>query len=318
LINPSRASGCRGIVTDMVVPISSDGGSRATTKREHALLSLRAWQHPEWRPFLEQIGIEPLPIEEVVPALAGQKLEPLQKLRVLHDLGKQGQLREISGPTQEMVGDVVNSGQFDQLVQLANMSLSFGEFVDSLNVQGIVTTVRSIADPDECTDEPIGTDPNRPTKIVASFEADGLPYDFAYGADPLHWPDCNPFFISMTPKNKTPLTVDNVDGNAYSAEMTEVVGIPFLWSPSTILKVRYFVAQDAVGMDYAFLGGDGKIDVDHGFVIVEKHPGISNKVLIRSQKTVHFTGISNFPATLACELGWIDVMQNMASCKPSK
>jgi hypothetical protein len=40
-------------------------------------------------------------------------------------------------------------------------------------------------------------------------------------------------------------------------------------------------------------------------------------VMVRSQKTVRFTNLSNVPASFACELGWVHVMQNMASCAPS-
>ena len=111
--------------------------------------------------------------------------------------------------------------------------------------------------------------------------------------------------------------IDNVDGNAYKTRLREVAGIAVLWELATDLDVRYFVSQDAVGMEFAFAGGDGKIDVDHGYVIVELHPSRPNWVVVRSQKTVRFTGISNVPASFACELGWIDVMQNMATCSPS-
>ncbi len=280
-------------------------------------MSLRAAQHPDWRPFLERAGIEPLPIEEVASALADEKLDLLQKLRVLHDLGRQGQLIEVGEPARKMVESVViNSDQADKFVTLANSSLSFSEFVASLNVQGIATTAKEVVAPAECTDKSTGTGPNPPTKIVASFEAEGDPLDFAYGADPLHWVECNPFFISMTPAGPTALVPIGGYEQAYRTRMTEVVGIPDLLEMETNLDVTYFVSADTVGMDYTFVSSNGWIDVDHGFVIVERHPTLQNHVKVSSQKTVRFKDLSNFPATLACELGWVYVMQNMASCQP--
>jgi hypothetical protein len=302
----------------MLGPSSPDDGASAP-RPEHALLSLGALSHPEWAPFLERIGIETQPVEAAVEHLSRLPLGELERLRVLHDLGKAGRLREMAEPARNLAGGVVDLHRFDDLVELASdPGLSFKEFVNSINQQGIGSTQLLIADPEACTDDPTGPGPNQPTRIVASFEAPGHPHDFAYGADPLHWPSCNPFFLDMIPGPKEALpAVDNVDGTAYKTRLTEVVGIRFLLELSTNLDVRYFVAQDAVGMDYAFAGGDGRIDVDHGDVIVEIHPSRPNWVLVRSQKTVRFVGISNFPASLACELGWIYVMQNMASCVPS-
>jgi len=304
----------------MVGLSSSDDGSSAP-RPELALLSLRASLHPEWAPFLEKIGVKPQPVEAAVEHLGLLPLGDLERLRVLHDLGKTGRIQEMREPARELAAGVVDLdlNRFDDLVELASQpGLSFKEFVSSVNQQGIGNTQLVAADPEACTDDPTGPGADQPTRIVASFDAPGHPHDFAYGADPLHWPDCNPFFIRMIPGAKQALPpVDNVKGTAYKTRLTEVVGIPAFWELSTNLDVRYFVAQNTVGMDYTFAGGDGKIDVDHGYVIVEVHPSKPNWVVVRSQKTVRFVGISNFPASLACELGWIHVMQNMASCAPS-
>jgi hypothetical protein len=302
----------------MVGPAPPENGLGADSSRERALLSLRASRHDEWKTVLDELGFVPLSVEEAAQTLAGQRLAPLHKLRVLHDLGALGRLQEMTGPAQELAAGVVDPDRFGELMELASRpELNFEAFVASLNTQGIASTTLMVVG-EACTDDPIGPGPNQPTRIVASFEAPGNVPDFAYGADPLHWPDCNPFFLRMTPGPKTSLpAVDNVDGNAYQARITEVVGIPLLWELTTQLDVRYFVAKNAVGMEFTFAGGDGKIDVDHGYVIVEPHPSKANWVAVRSQKTVHFTTISNFPATLACELGWVYVMQNMATCGPS-
>lgn len=307
----------------MTGPSSPDDGS-AAPRPEHALLSLRTLQHPEWVSVLAQIGIEPQPVEVAVANLSSLPLSQLERLRVLQDLGKTGRLHEMAEPARNLAAGVIDlddfDEKFDKLLELASEpGLSFKEFVSSVNQQGIGTTSLLTADPEACTDNPTAPGPNQPTRIVASFEAPGHPHAFAYGADPLHWPDCNPFFLRMIPGPKEPLPkVDNVDGTAYKTLLTEVVGVPVFCELSTNLNVRYFKAQDAVGMDYAIApGGDGRIDVDHGYVIVEVHPSRPNWVLVRSQKTVRFVGINNFPASLACELGWIQVMQNMASCAPS-
>lgn len=258
-------------------------------------------------------------MDRAVRTLATKQLGPMLRLRVLHDLGHLGLLEEMSDQARGLAKGLAEGDRFDDLAHLANQpDLSFRGFVESLQQQGMANTTMLVVAPDECTDSPTGSGPNPPTRIVASFEAAGRPLDFAYGADPLHWPACNPFFLSMTASQKTSLPIDNVDGTAYQARVREVVGIPVIWELKTNLDVRYFVTNQAVGMEYAFAGSiDGEIDVDHGFVIVEAHPTLSGRVVVRSQKTVRFTHLSNLPASFACELGWVEVMQNMATCAPS-
>ncbi|MGH8927551.1 MAG: hypothetical protein ACRDWH_04330 [Acidimicrobiia bacterium] len=303
----------------MVGPGSPDDGAGSGSP-EHALISLRLLRHPEWHEALQTLGVEPLPAEVAVQTLASQQLDPMESLRVVHDLGVLGRLDESMEAAEKLAAGSIKPERFGEMIELANQpDLTFTQFVDYLKDQGIAsTTLMAVTVAVEaCTDDPIGPGPNQPTRIVASIEAPGNPGDFAYGADPLHWPECNSFFISMSslnPKTSLP-AIDNVNGNAYMTTVQEVVGLPMLWEITTDLDVRYFVSQKAVGMDFAFAGGDGQIDVDHGYVIVEPHPNKSNWVVIRSQKTVRFVGIPNFPATLACELGWVHLMQNMASCQ---
>ena len=307
------------IVLEMTGPPSPDDGSSAP-RPELALLSLRAMLHPEWAPFLESLGVETLPIDVAIENLAALPLGELERLRILHDLGKMGRLQEMAEPALNLASGVIALEGFDEkfnaLVSLASEpGLSFREFVSSVNQQGIGSTPLLIADPEACSAGPAGPGPNQPTRIFASFEASGHPHDFAYGADPLHWPACNPFFVRMIPGPKQALpAADDVKGTAYKTRLTEVVAFGLL-EVSTNLDVRYFVSQDAVGMDYAFAGGDGRIDVDHGYLIVEVHPSKPNCVVVRSQKTVRFVGF-RIPESAVCEAGWIHVMQNMASCKP--
>ena len=263
--------------------------------------------------------MEPLPVEEAVRTLASKQLDPILRLRVLHDLGKLGLLEEMGDDARTLAEGVAEGDRFADLAELANQpDLTFRGFVEALQDQGMVNTTMLVVAPEECTDSPTGSGPNPPTRIVASFEAPGRPLDFAFGADPLNWPDCNPFFLNMTASQRTPLPVDNVNGTAYRARVREVVGIPVIWVLTTDLDVRYFVTNEAVGMEFTFAASiDGEIDVDHGFVIVEAHPTTPGRVVVRSQKTVRFTNLSNVPASFACELGWIHVIQNMASCAPS-
>ena len=301
----------------MVAPSAPDGDAGRSI--ELALLSLRAHRQGDWTRVFESIGIEPLSVEEAVRTLASRPLEPIMRLRVLHDLGNLGLLDEMNEEARQLAEGVADGDRFDQLSELANQtSLSFREFVETLQAQGMATTSMLVVSPEDCKDSPADSGPNPATKIVASFQAAGKPRDFAFGADPLHWPDCNPFFLSMTASQKTSLPVDNVDGTGYQARVLEVVGIKAIWELKTNLDVRYFVTNEAVGMEYSFAGSvDGEIDVDHGFVIVEAIPSQPGRVVVRSQKTVRFTNLSNLPASFACELGWVDVMQNMASCAPS-
>ena len=304
----------------MLGPSSPDDGSSAP-RPEHALLSLGALSHPEWSPFLASLGIEPQTVEVAIANLSVLPLGELERLRVLHDLGKAGRLRDMAESARTLATGVIDPDQFDEnfnkLVELASEpGLSFKEFVNSVNQQGIGSTALITMDPEACSARPTGPGPNQPTRIFGSFEASGHPHDFAYGADPLHWPACNPFFLRMIPGPKQALpAVDDVKGTSYKTRLTEVVGMGTM-EISTNLDVRYFVAQDAVGMEYAIApGGDGRIDVDHGYLIVEVDPSRLNWVVVRSQKTVRFVG-ATIPASLVCLSGWIHVMENMASCSP--
>jgi hypothetical protein len=310
----------------VVGPASPDSDS-GTESTEFALLSLRAHrQGDEWDAVFRAIDADPLPVEQAVRTLTTRQLAPVMRLRVIHDLGRLGMLADMETEARILAADLAGvmpgdaeSDSFENLVNLASQpDLSFRGFVESLEDQGMVHETMLMMAPDECSDATTGTGPNPPTRIVASFEAPGRPLDFAFGADPLNWPTCNPFFLDMTASQKTSLPTDNVDGTAYQARVREKVGIPVLWELLTNLDVRYFVTNEAVGMEFTFAGSlDGQIDVDHGFVIVENHPTKAGWVMVRSQKTVRFTRLSNVPASFACELGWVHVMQNMASCSPS-
>jgi hypothetical protein len=61
--------------------------------------------------------------------------------------------------------------------------------------------------------------------------------------------------------------------------------------------------------------GDGKIDVDHGYLLAEKHPKDPGKLIVTSQKTFSFVGLDDLPFSFLCEFGWIDMMRAMAQCR---
>jgi hypothetical protein len=86
----------------------------------------------------------------------------------------------------------------------------------------------------------------------------------------------------------------------------------------TGLTTRYFVGTDSVGMEFDLTPGthgDGKIDVDHGYLLAEKHPTDPNKLIVSSQKTFSFVGLDDLPFSFLCEFGWIDIMRAMAQCR---
>ena len=288
---------------------------------EHALLSLRAMLHPEWAPFLASIGVEPQPVEVAVANLSVLPLGELERLRVLHDLGKAGRLREMAEPARNLAAGVIDLDRFDEnfndLVELASEpGLSFKEFVSSVNQQGIGSTPLLTVDPEACTDGPTGPGPNQPTRIFASFEASGHPHDFAYGADPLHWPDCNPFFLRMIPGPKQALpAVDNVNGTAYKTRLTEVVGMRCWWKSHQ--SRRQVFRRPGCGRHGLHIRRRRREDRRRPRIPHRRGPPFQaqlgggaiteDRALRRAQP---------FPATLVCESGWIHVMQNMASCAP--
>jgi hypothetical protein len=111
---------------------------------------------------------------------------------------------------------------------------------------------------------------------------------------------------------------DAVGSTAYTVPLIELVGMENVLTVSTGLTVRYFVANDSVGMEFDLTPGthgDGKIDVDHGFLLAEKLPSQPGKLIITSQKTFSFVGLDDLPFTFLCEFGWIDMMRAMAQCR---
>jgi hypothetical protein len=159
------------------------------------------------------------------------------------------------------------------------------------------------------------------TTAYGEFELPGQVADFADACNPAKWPLCSWFFIGMTLQPNPPKVSlsapDDIGGNAYEAVMHEEVGMEGVLTVSTYLTCRYFVGQDSVGMEFDLAPGthgDGKIDVDHGYLLAEQID--PNTVRVRSQKTFSFVGLDDLPFSWLCSFGWIDMMRGMATCRP--
>jgi len=288
---------------------------------EQALLSLRSRSNAdEWnKNVFGPAGFRRLEEARALAHLAELPLHRfgvLRRLAVIHDLVT-GDLNQV--PTEQalqLVGSVVGPERSEEAWNLAiglESRPGLDEFIRLLQDRGLVSPLlKPIASPVcETRKRADGA-----IEISASYETPGEVKEFYFGADPMNWPVCNPFFLKMTRKGgwfRAP-DADNFNGRGYGSRIEEVVGVPFTdFQFRTVLSVRYFVAETAVGMEFDIAdGGDGAIDVDHGFVVVEARPG--KKVRIRSEKTVRFTRLSEAPAAAACALGWIDMMHGMAIC----
>jgi hypothetical protein len=148
--------------------------------------------------------------------------------------------------------------------------------------------------------------------IVSQFESDLPPSAFASYVDPEMWPRCSPFWKSMTEhpaNNKTLLP------NGYDCSFLETVSI---------------LGHDlAVPLDMAYRTSDSRcwtrfnigrrsydngveVDVDTGTVSAERPPGATT-TLVRATKYVHwrYPGTPDY-SSLSCDLGWCDLMVQMA------
>lgn len=291
---------------------------------ELALLSLRSREEAdEWN---EQV-FAPLDMPRLETAEAIQRLADLplhqfgvmRRLIVIHDLARNrdtepGLLGDEA--TRNLVASVVGHERTDEAWNLANemeTDLDLADFIRSLQDRRLISQrLKPITSP-VCKARQLG---DGSVEITASYETPGEVPAFYFGADPMNWPVCNPFFQSMTRRGglfRLP-EADNVNGRGYGSRIEEVVGVPPFFEWRTFLNVRYFVAKTAVGMEFDLTdGGDGAIDVDHGFVVVETRP--DKKVRIRSEKTVRFSQLPEGLAVRACAFGWIDMMQGMAICE---
>ncbi|HEX6221509.1 MAG TPA: hypothetical protein VF115_10475 [Acidimicrobiia bacterium] len=272
-----------------------------------------------------QIGLRP---DHIASLSAIVEPEEERRLKLLHHAS------EILGWDQEAIGewgDIPRSGASDDsegsraavppvtlLDEQAHVSLH--QWTKALSDAGLLTTAPA-PDAPACTSANVdGGSDGRATTVFGRFEIEAELNDLRYATDPMNWPDCSWFFISMTQQG--PVTSlqppDDVGNTAYTCPLEEKVGMEDVLTVSTPLTTRYFVGTDSVGMEFDLTpgtGGDGKIDVDHGYLLAEKHPTDSTKLIVTSQKTFSFVGLDDLPFSFLCEFGWVDMMRAMAQCR---
>jgi hypothetical protein len=185
-----------------------------------------------------------------------------------------------------------------------------------------LTTMPPIADAPSCSSTNVGghASDRGATTVYGSFEIEAALPDLTYATDPRNWPRCSWFFISMTEQGEAIALPppDAVGHTAYTTNLEELVGLEDMLTVRTLLATRYFVGEGSVGMEFdlaAGTHGDGKIDVDHGYLLAEQHPTERGKLIVRSQKTFSFVGLDDLPFSWLCEFGWIDMMRAMAQCR---
>ena len=214
----------------------------------------------------------------------------------------------VENPTPTLLEDV--SG--DAHTQFASAMSSLGLLADKTHL-----------DVPSCSSVNVPGGQDGATTVYGEFVIDAVLDDLRFATDPENWPYCSWFFIAMT-KQGPKVKLDQPDDQgvpvfpAYQTVFNEVVGIKNVLTVSTWLTTRYFVGTESVGMEFDLtpgVHGDGKLDVDHGYLLAEKHPTQAGKVVVKSQKTFSFVGLDDLPFSFLCEFGWIDMMRAMAQCR---
>jgi hypothetical protein len=238
---------------------------------------------------------------------------------VIDSVGSAAQ-RPISADTESPVPP--SDTQFPEVQRAPGLApVSLHQWTTQLAQDGL-TSMPPLPDAPACSAVEVtgaGLD-GRATTVYGRFEIAGRVEDLAYATNPLHWPLCSWFFISMIEQDASVALPppDAVGGTAYKVDLEELVGFEDVLTVRTGLTTRYFVGTDSVGMEFDLTPGthgDGKLDVDHGFLLAEKHPTEPGKLVITSQKTFSFVGLDDLPFSFLCEFGWIDMMRAMAQCR---
>ena len=190
----------------------------------------------------------------------------------------------------------------------------------SLLSEAALLKAKPIADAPTCTSKNVPGGIDGATTVYGQFEIEAKLSELEYATNPRNWPVCSWFFISMK-EETTPTSLlppDDVGKTSYTCDLEELVGLEDVLTVRTSLNTRYFVGSDSVGMEFDLtLGvhGDGKIDVDNGFLLAEEHPDKLGTLIVTSQKTFSFVGLDDLPFSFLCEFGWIDMMRAMAECR---
>lgn len=199
--------------------------------------------------------------------------------------------------------------------------VSLGQWTRQLAKDGL-SSMPPMPDAPACSSTGVsgGTGDSGATTVFGRFDIEADVKDLVYATDPRNWPRCSWFFISMTEQGR-PLALDppdDADSSAYAGDLEELVGLEDVLTVRTGLTTRFFVGLDSTGMEFDLtpgIHGDGKVDVDHGYLLAEKHPTEPGKLVIFSQKTFSFVGLDDLPFSFLCEFGWIDMMRAMAQCR---
>jgi hypothetical protein len=198
--------------------------------------------------------------------------------------------------------------------------VSLHQWTQQLAAAGFLTTA-PMPDAPTCTSGQVGGGlDGGATTVFGRFELEAGLNDLTYATDPINWPQCSWFFIAMTQLGQPSslLPPDDVGSTAYTCDLEELVGLEDVLTVRTPLTTRYFVGSESVGMEFDLAPGthgDGKIDVDHGYLLAEKHLKDPGKLVVTSQKTFSFVGLDDLPFSFLCEFGWIDMMRAMAQCR---
>ncbi|MFZ0015179.1 MAG: hypothetical protein WAL25_13820 [Acidimicrobiia bacterium] len=217
--------------------------------------------------------------------------------------------------------DPAETSRFPEVKRAAGMApTSLHDWTKQLSADHL-TSMPPLPDTPSCssTGASGGLD-GKATTVYGRFDIEAGVEDLRYATDPMNWPKCSWFFISMTEQAASvPLKPpDDVGSTAYLCALEELVGLDDLLTVRTGLTTRYFVGSDSVGMEFDLTPGthgDGKVDVDHGFLLAERHPTEQGKLVVTSQKTFSFVGLDDLPFSFLCEFGWIDMMRAMAQCR---
>jgi hypothetical protein len=150
---------------------------------------------------------------------------------------------------------------------------------------------------------------------------------------PSRWPECNPFFCSLDFRPDRANAVANGSSTELDAEVPAWAGVFHERVGNCdanggegslrniYLDVRWRRTRDLLCLTYDLLPTElpADVEVDKGHVIVEFGP---ETVEVSTEKYLRFADGSGFSdgfslGTLACDMGWLDVVVNMVTCTPA-
>jgi hypothetical protein len=151
--------------------------------------------------------------------------------------------------------------------------------------------------------------------IIAQFWSNLPPAAFRTYVDPRNWPHCSPFWRAMQPLGPIVQTADGYDGDFAETVniITETLTVPLhigfrvlpdqsrVWTRFNISRAFYDQFPDI------------EVDVDTGTVSAESVPGGPAPTRVRATKYLHWRDPDRLDLTdLSCDLGWSDLMMEMA------